>query len=95
MILDDCLVKFCRKDVEPFMKAYMEICISIAFFRVPFFQKLFMQCVAKQPSVDKDGQPVVINEWRNMAWDLDEETDSNNSRGKNFDGLMKLFDWQV
>jgi hypothetical protein len=35
--LDDCLIKFCRKDVEPYLRSYLEICISIAFFRVPRF----------------------------------------------------------
>jgi len=54
-ILEDCLVKFTRKDVEPYMRSYIEICISIAFFRVPQFQKLFLDCVAKQPKVDKNG----------------------------------------
>lgn len=44
-ILDDCLVKFCRRDVEPYLKSYLEICISIAFFRVPRFQAIFLECV--------------------------------------------------
>lgn len=93
MILDDCLIKFCRKDVEPFMKAYMEICISIAFFRVPFFQKLFMQCILNQPNLDNNGKAIEITEWRNMAWELDDDAQSDNSFAKI--GLLKLFDWQV
>ena len=74
------------------MKAYMEICISIAFFRVPFFQKLFLDCVLDQSNTDKDGQPIVISEWRNMAWEIEEDAVSNSSYGKT--GLIKLFDWQ-
>ena len=35
--LDDCLNKFTRKDVEPYLRSYLEICISVAFFRVPRF----------------------------------------------------------
>jgi hypothetical protein len=74
------------------MKAYMEICISIAFFRVPFFQKLFMECVLNQSNLDKNEQPIEISEWRNMPWEIDEDVISNHSYGKV--GLVKLFDWQ-
>ncbi len=75
------------------MKAYMEICISIAFFRVPFFQKLFMQCILNQPNLDNNGKLIEITEWRNMAWELDDDAQSDNSFAKI--GLLKLFDWQV
>lgn len=43
--LDDCLAKFCRKDVEQYLRSYLEICISVAFFRVPRFQVIFLDCI--------------------------------------------------
>jgi hypothetical protein len=81
-ILDDCMIKFCRKDVEPYLRSYLEICISIAFFRVPRFQSIFLECIQTA------GEPVEIPEWRGVNWDLDEEALSEQ-------GLVKLFDWQV
>lgn len=36
--LDDCLMKFCRRNVDNYMRAYIENCISISFFRVARFQ---------------------------------------------------------
>lgn len=77
------------------MRSYIEICISIAFFRVPQFQKLFLDCVSKQSTIDKQDNPIQLTEWKNMTWHLDDdESVSINSRGGAF-GLLKLFDWQV
>lgn len=64
--LDDCLNKFCRKDVEPYLRAYLEICISIAFFRVPRFQHLFIDCIS-------DKIDTRIPEWKGVNWDLDDD----------------------
>jgi hypothetical protein len=83
--LDDCLIKFCRKDVEPYLRSYLEICISIAFFRVPRFQMIFLDCIS-----DKIDKTQTISEWRNINWSLDEETSLEVSMG-----LLKLFDWQL
>ena len=68
--LEDCLNKFCRKDVEPYLRSYLEICISVAFFRVPKFQVIFLDCIK---SADVESQKTEIDEWRNIDWELDEE----------------------
>ena len=81
--LDDCLNKFCRKDVELYLRSYLEICISISFFRVPKFQTIFIECIS-----DKISQP--IPEWKGVNWDLEDEFSQSVNQG-----LIKLFDWQV
>ena len=88
--LDDCLNKFCRKDVEPYLRSYLEICISVAFFRVPRFQVIFLECIK---TADKE-KLLDITEWRNIDWALDEEKDST-KRETEFSGIFKLFDWEI
>ena len=68
--LDDCLSKFTRKDVEPYLRSYLEICISVAFFRVPRFQKIFLACIKSAEDPDPDRNQ--ISEWRNIDWDIDD-----------------------
>lgn len=86
------MIKFCRKDVEPYLRSYLEICISIAFFRVPRFQTIFLECIALQNQLDDKGNRIEITEWRNINWEIDEDAQSN---GEISTGLVKLFDWQV
>lgn len=81
--LDDCLIKFCRKDVEPYLRSYLEICISIGYFRVPQFQGIFLDCIS-----DKQEN---IPEWRNINWAIDEDQSMHESNN----GFLKLFDWDL
>lgn len=74
--------KFNRKDVEPYLKSYLEIVISLAFFRVPKFQHIFLGCI--------NNDDVLITEWRGLNWNLD--NDSSNITEL---GIMKLFDWDL
>ena len=69
MTLDDCLIKFCRKDVEPYLRNYLEGCITVLFFRVPRFQKLVLKCLAEKERFFER-----IEEWRNVTWDINENT---------------------
>jgi hypothetical protein len=57
---------------------------------------MFLECVCKQPQVDRNGANIEITEWKNMTWSLDEDDASNSlsSMPGRF-GLLKLFDWQV
>jgi hypothetical protein len=100
--LDDCLNKFTRKDVEPYLRSYLEICISVAFFRVPRFQKIFLGCI--KSAEDPDPEKNEISEWRNIDWEIDEEDDEEDKmsfRGSfagdkgHHGGLFKLFDWEL
>ena len=95
--LDDCLSKFTRKDVEPYLRSYLEICISVAFFRVPRFQKIFLDCI--RSAEDPDPEKNEIHEWRNIDWDIDDDDDDTMRRGSitgsDIGGLFKLFDWEL
>eukprot|EP00347_Sterkiella_histriomuscorum_P021471 403333864 len=79
--LDDCLNKFCRKDVEPYLKSYLEICISLAFFRVPRFQRLFIDCIS-------DHTEMYIPEWKGVSWNIEDEMDLDIEAG-----MATLYDW--
>ena len=68
------------------MRSYLEICISVAFFRVPQFQGLFLECIR---TADSD-KLMEIDEWRNIDWSLDDEKHHTNDGG-----IFKLFDWDV
>jgi len=96
--LDDCLTKFTRKDVEPYLRSYLEICISVAFFRVPRFQVIFLNCIREaEGNRNEQNETVELNEWRHIDWDLDENQDGDLTAsiiGENV-GLFKLFDWEI
>ncbi len=94
--LDDCLTKFTRKDVEPYLRSYLEICISVAFFRVPRFQVLFLNCIKQaEGNLNEAGEPVEISEWRHIDWDLDENDNLSMSVINENVGIFKLFDWEL
>jgi len=61
--LEDCLTKFCRKDVEPYVREYIEQTLTLAYYRVPEFQELFIQSI-----LEKSDDP--IEEWRGIDWDI-------------------------
>lgn len=97
--LDDCLTKFTRKDVEPYLRSYLEICISVAFFRVPRFQVIFLNCIKEaEGNMNEDYEPVEISEWRHIDWDLDGDNwggDLTASIISENVGIFKLFDWEL
>ncbi len=97
--LDDCLTKFTRKDVEPYLRSYLEICISVAFFRVPSFQVIFLNCIKEaEGNMNEDNEPVEISEWRHIDWDLDGDDwggDLTASIISENVGIFKLFDWEL
>ena len=69
----------------------------MAFFRVPRFQKIFLDCI--RSAEDPDPEKNEIHEWRNIDWDIDDEDDDAMRRGsisvKDVGGLFKLFDWEL
>jgi len=83
--------------VEPYLRSYLEICISVAFFRVPRFQKIFLDCI--KSAEDPDPEKNEITEWRHIDWDIDDEEDMLSHRGSFGEdghvGLFKLFDWEL
>ena len=80
--LDDCLMKFCRRNVDQYMRSYIENCISMSFFRVVRFKELFLNCVSERINVE-------IPEWKGITWDI-------NSRSQNIEqSLVRFFDWHM
>ena len=60
--------------MEPYLRSYLEICISVAFFRVPRFQVIFLNCIKQaEGNTGEDLLPVAITEWRHIDWELDED----------------------
>ena len=47
-LVDDALSKFCRKGVEVYLRNYVEKFISIGFFRIPSFRKMFIDSILKK-----------------------------------------------
>lgn len=84
--------------MEPYLRSYLEICISVAFFRVPRFQVIFLQCIKEaEGNFNEQNEPVELSEWRNIDWDLDENLDGDLSAtiiGESV-GLFKLFCWEL
>ena len=73
----------------------------MAFFRVPRFQKIFLNCI--KSAEDPDPEKNEITEWRNIDWEIDEEQDDDmmsrrgsiaGSDNRSHMGLFKLFDWE-
>ena len=58
--------------MEPYLRSYIEICISICYFRVPSFQNIFLDCVKER--LDKLD---TFEEWRNINWSLEDDPTSN------------------
>jgi hypothetical protein len=84
--------------VEPYLRSYLEICISVAFFRVPRFQVIFLKCIKEaEGNLNENNEPVELTEWRHIDWELDEHQDGELTTsiiGENV-GLFKLFDWEI
>lgn len=84
-VLADCLERFCRKDIDPFLRSYIETVISLAFFRLPFFNKIFLNCFFE------DVENEVITEWQGVDWDINEDA----VLKKDVSGsISHLFNWK-
>jgi hypothetical protein len=70
----------------------------VAFFRVPRFQVIFLNCIREaEGNRNEQNETVELNEWRHIDWDLDENQDGDLTAsiiGENV-GLFKLFDWEI
>lgn len=64
------------------MRIYIESVISLAFFRVIEFKKIFLECIAEKTGYD-------IPEWKNIDWDINDYFFDSDQ-----ESLVKLFDWQ-
>jgi hypothetical protein len=56
--------KFCKKGVEVYLRNYIEKFISIGFFRIPSFRKVFIESILKKSNN-------LIDEWVNISWNID------------------------
>ena len=79
--LDDCLMKFCRRNVDNHLKLYIQKFITIAFFRIKRFQELFLASVESKINER-------VPEWKGIDWNLDEER-----KDDIHEGLNMMFDW--
>lgn len=61
-VLEDALNRFYRRDVEPYLRSYLETVISLSFFRLPFFNEMFLECIEEM-----DDQ---VEEWQGVGWDI-------------------------
>mmetsp|Transcript_33742 Transcript_33742/g.32783 ORF Transcript_33742/g.32783 Transcript_33742/m.32783 type:complete len:211 (+) Transcript_33742:1758-2390(+) len=82
--LEDCLQKFCRKDVEPYIREYLEYCLTVTFYRVPEFQELFIKSI-----LEKSDEP--IQEWRGVDWDIH---DAYSREQLTHNSMLFFFDWE-
>jgi hypothetical protein len=67
-LVDDAVNKFCRKGVDVYLRNYIEKFISIGFFRLPPFRKMFVESILK-----KSNDP--IEEWVNVSWNIEANDD--------------------
>ena len=61
---EDCITKFLRKGIEPFLKEYVESFLAVAFFRIPQFRNRFIKCILVKSNYD-------IPEWSSAFWNID------------------------
>ena len=79
--LEDALTKFCRKGIEPYLKNFVEQFLSTAYFRIPKFRKVFLECILQKSNE-------MIPEWTNTNWNLDSVEDEDSS-------LSHLINWDA
>ncbi|TNV86417.1 hypothetical protein FGO68_gene3402 [Halteria grandinella] len=107
-MLDDSLKNFTIQVSEPYLRSYLEISISVAFFRIPQFQMILMNCIrgAAHEEAEMD-----ITEWSNISWNLNEDTitkieildfksinaNANSATQADLGStvISKLFDWEA
>ena len=61
---EDCITKFLRKGIEPFLKIYVETFLGLAYFRIPKFRDTFIKCILEKSNYE-------LPEWSNAFWNLD------------------------
>ena len=82
-LVDDAVNKFCRKGVEVYLRNYVEKFISIGFFRIPAFRKVFIESVLKKSNLP-------IEEWINMTWNIDANEDEGYEAS-----AAQFYDWDT
>ena len=81
------LEKLNNKGVDAYKRNFVEIVISIAYFRVPEFRDRFLRII-----LEKSDDP--IPDWRNTeGFDLDEEEPRDASIQRMFDWKAYCYDW--
>lgn len=77
--------KLNMKGVDVYKRNFVEIIISISFFRVPEFREKFLSIILEKS--DK-----VIEEWRNTeGFTLERNSDENEFATQ---AIMRMFDWK-
>ena len=79
--------KLNMKGVDVYKRNFVEIIISISYFRVPEFREKFLNIILEK----SDG---VIEEWRNTeGFDLNKNTQHEEIGGYASPAIMRMFDW--
>ena len=76
------LEKLNRKGIEFYKKEFVEIFLSVAFFRIPSFRKVFLNCLEEIKAAH-------IEEWRGAEWDIHEE-----EKEQIYGSIRHVFDWK-
>ena len=77
--------KLNMKNVDVYRRSFVEIIISISFFRVPEFRERFLSIILEK----SDGQ---VEEWRNTEGFLLEKVEQENEFTS--PAIMRMFDWK-
>lgn len=76
------------KGVDVYKRSFVEIIISVSYFRVPEFREKFLGIILEK----SDGR---IEEWRNtegMSLEREEEKDDEHFHNPS---IMRMFDWKT
>lgn len=73
------------KGVDVYKRNFVEIIISISFFRVPAFREKFLSIILEK----SDG---IIEEWRNTDFSLDRNQEDLEFTSP---AIMRMFDWRT
>ncbi len=82
LIVEDSVIKFCKKGIETYIKTYVENFISLAYFRIPKFRKVFNDCI-----LQKSCEPIL--EWKNSNFNLEIQQEDWES------SVSQFFDWET
>ena len=78
--------KLNMKGVDVYKRSFVEIIISVGYFRVPEFREKFLSIILEK----SDG---IIEEWRNTeGFTLEKELDENEFSSP---AIMRMFDWKT
>lgn len=79
--------KLNMKGVDVYKRSFVEIIMSVSYFRVPEFRERFLNIILEK----SDG---VIEEWRNTEGFTLERHD-NDMNGFTSPAIMRMFDWKT